>query len=550
MASLIEILNRTEQTLKKECAALKNLKEKDFYTAQVQGVKDLHTIPDYLKIGNIVKDGFAYPALFQMRQMVGAAFELNETNTEEATFSLESIVLQIMNRMDPKYFRITLFDPRKLGNSFKNIRRIGKVIVDSADMKREVDQLFNDSIRIMNENLATHKDIDDYNAATGEIQPYRFVFISEFPYGLRDCIDKINTLMNTAKESGLFFFFTYDPSIDLGLSSSKMLVNEILSQVAVFREINQPEDIYQVKNVPREAFYNKQHYLKLDRYDIDESILQNEVSNVQNRTQKKLSFNISEGIRIPIGKSAGASFFLTIGHESDNYHGIIGGQPGKGKTTLLNNIIVNGMSKYKPRELQFVLVDCAGVAFQEFKDSSYVLNFCCSSNVETCLDSVKYMENLLQEREQLFKENKVTELRDYLSKTGKPLPRVLCIIDEFHVLFTGNARSSAYVESILVERVIRIGRKFGIHLIVSTQSLGGGVRRSFLDNIPLRMALGMTADQSAGFLGFNNEAAANIERGYVIYNNDNGAPRANKLVKVPYLSLDEIEKKVQLYNKK
>ena len=327
-------------------------------------------------------------------------------------------------------------------------------------------------------------------------------------------------------------------------------VNEIISSLVHFQETDQPNDIYQVNNVLEDAFYNRDHYLKLDRYDIDESILQNKVSGIQKKKVTTISYDYKKGLHIPIGKAAGMTHFLTIGHETDNYHGIIGGQPGKGKTTLLNNIIVNGMERYTPDELKFVLIDCAGVGFQEYVDSRYVMNFCCSSTVDVCVESVRFLENLLQERERLFKEAKVTEFRDYVAKTKQVMPRVLCIIDEFHVLFTGSARTSAYVESILVDRLIRIGRKFGVHLIVSTQSLGSGVRRSFLDNIPLRMALGMTAEQSAGFLGFNNEAAANLERGWVVYNGENGAIRANKTVRVPFLSPEEIETKVKQFNAK
>ena len=83
----------------------------------------------------------------------------------------------------------------------------------------------------------------------------------------------------------------------------------------------------------------------------------------------------------------------------------------------------------------------------------------------------------------------------------------------------------------MVEKVIKIGRKFGVHLLVSTQSLGSGVRKSILDNIPLRIALGMTEDQSISFLGFKNDSATNLERGVAIYNNQNGNIRANKTVK-------------------
>jgi DNA segregation ATPase FtsK/SpoIIIE-like protein len=80
--------------------------------------------------------------------------------------------------------------------------------------------------------------------------------------------------------------------------------------------------------------------------------------------------------------------------------------------------------------------------------------------------------------------------------------------------------------------MIRTGRSFGIHLIVATQSLGDSVRRSILDNIPLRIALGMTEAQSNSFLAYNNDAAKNLDRGLAIYNDSNGEKDANKLIQV------------------
>jgi S-DNA-T family DNA segregation ATPase FtsK/SpoIIIE len=115
------------------------------------------------------------------------------------------------------------------------------------------------------------------------------------------------------------------------------------------------------------------------------------------------------------------------------------------------------------------------------------------------------------------------------------------MIDEFHALFGGTMKQAAYADKILNEQIIRIGRKFGMHVILSTQSLGGNVRKSILDNIPLRIALGMTADQSSGFLGGRNEAAANLEKGVAIYNHKNGELSANKKVQINFLKDEEIE---------
>lgn len=521
------------------------------YSASFQSnQKWLKTPPEYIKIGNITKGGYKAPAMFPLADIKGIAFELNETNRDELNRTIESLALQIISQMDASYYDFTIFDARKMGNNFKFIRRIKDAIVDSEEVKSAVSSIYNESIRVMNECVVNYDNIEEYNSATSEKQPFRFLFIADFPYGFKESFEKVSAILNTAKESGLFIFMTYDASIDTGISSNKEYFKEILSNLVQFKETDQPKDIYRITNIPNQEFYNKEFKLMLDRDDIDPEKIKNMVSGIQTFTKKELCFDYKYGVRIPIGKCAGETHYLTMGHETDVSDAIIGGQSGKGKTTLLNNIIVGGMKQYSPKELTFELIDCSGVGFQAFKDSTYVSAFYSSSQVDDCLPGIQFLDEEMSRREALFKEYKVDKLSDLITKLGKPIPRLICMIDEFHVLFTGTMKTTSYIESVLVDRAIRIGRKFGVHLIVSTQSLGGNIRRSILDNIPLRLAMGMTADQSANFLGFKNEAAANLERGLVVYNGENGAPRANKIVRVPYITPDELEKAVSITNKK
>jgi DNA segregation ATPase FtsK/SpoIIIE-like protein len=122
---------------------------------------------------------------------------------------------------------------------------------------------------------------------------------------------------------------------------------------------------------------------------------------------------------------------------------------------------------------------------------------------------------------------------EQLIDKGIEIYRLVCIIDEFQFLFpSADYKTSQFSEDLLVSKIIRTGRSFGIHLIVATQSLGDSVRRSILDNIPLRIALGMTESQSNSFLSYNNEGAKNLDRGFAIYNDSNGEKDANKLIEI------------------
>lgn len=549
MSELISKIDSIQDKYRIQLDEVKKLEAFDFYSDYLLKNKGKTKLPEFIKVGNLISETINYPALIPLQKIKGLAFELNDSNREEINLTIEHIALQIINQIDNQYFKFTIIDPKKLGSNFQHLRRldnklIGNIVFEEEEIRKSISYHFNESVKVVNECLIHYNSIEDYNKQTGEKQPFRFIFISDFPYGFKDSLDKLNTILHNNSEAGVFVFMTYDTTINIGTYQDK--VNEVVKQLSILQEFGNPtNDFYKIQNIPREDFYNEKFTVKLDRADINPEKLNLTIKEILNQSKQDVSFEPTDGLRIPIGKVAGQTHYFTIGHETDNYHGIIGGQPGKGKTILLNNIIAKGIETYNNEELKYFLIDCAGVGFQEFKQSKHIQELCSSSNVEICVESVKKLEEEMLNRETLFKDNNVAELKDYIKKTGNKLPRIICIIDEFHVLFTGSSRISSYVETVLVDKVIRIGRKFGIHLLVSTQSLGGGVRKSILDNIPLRIALGMTEDQSSGFLGFKNEAAANLERGVAIYNNQNGALKANKTVRVNYLDFNDIEQIIQ-----
>lgn len=84
------------------------------------------------------------------------------------------------------------------------------------------------------------------------------------------------------------------------------------------------------------------------------------------------------------------------------------------------------------------------------------------------------LENLVSEMEHrgsLFKEAGQTSLKGYKQATGKPLPRILVIMDEFQILFNDSTnRKVAMNCAELTKRIVTEGRAFGIHLLMATQS--------------------------------------------------------------------------------
>jgi DNA segregation ATPase FtsK/SpoIIIE-like protein len=256
-------------------------------------------------------------------------------------------------------------------------------------------------------------------------------------------------------------------------------------------------------------------------------------------------------LEIPIGKNlSGEIFYFTFGKNTNAHSAIIGGTPGSGKTNLMNCIIANGMKMYSPQELKFVILDCNAVEFQDYKNSVHLEKLCLTSIPEEGIKIVEEVEKERQNRAVLFQENGVSNIVEYVQKTGKALPRLIFVIDEFQILFQAKRSTDVNNVDTNLVNIIKLGRKFGIHLILCTQSLGEGVRRSILDNIKLRIALNMTSTQSASFLDNNNTDAENVNKGSAIYNNDKGRKNANQFVRIDLMGKQQIAEILKLNQEK
>lgn len=184
-----------------------------------------------------------------------------------------------------------------------------------------------------------------------------------------------------------------------------------------------------------------------------------------------------EGLRIPLGVGdGGETQELVIGRQG--YHGLIIGGTGSGKSTLLHTIILSSMLHYSPDELQLYLMDFkSGTEFKPYE------RFRLPHIRLLALDAIQeFGESILEEldkeirtRAERFKEAGVSSLKEYRSKSDVPMPRILVLIDEFQVLFDMDQnRKVADNCARLTANIVKQGRSFGIHLLMSTQSMRFG----------------------------------------------------------------------------
>ena len=119
----------------------------------------------------------------------------------------------------------------------------------------------------------------------------------------------------------------------------------------------------------------------------------------------------------------------------------------------------------------------------------------------------------------------------------------MLIIDEFQEFFTSDDKI-AHDAALLLDRLVRQGRAFGIHVILGSQTLSGAysLAHSTLGQMAVRIALQCSEADAHLILSEDNTAARLLSRpGEAIYNDANGMFEGNHPFQIVWLSDSERE---------
>jgi hypothetical protein len=112
------------------------------------------------------------------------------------------------------------------------------------------------------------------------------------------------------------------------------------------------------------------------------------------------------------------------------------------------------------------------------------------------------------------------------------------MIDEFQEFFSEDDKL-AQEASLLLDRLVRQGRAFGIHILLGSQTIGGtsGLARSTIGQMAVRIALQTSEADSQLILGDSNSAARLLSRpGEAIYNDAGGLVEGNSPFQISWLA--------------
>jgi DNA segregation ATPase FtsK/SpoIIIE, S-DNA-T family len=246
------------------------------------------------------------------------------------------------------------------------------------------------------------------------------------------------------------------------------------------------------------------------------------------------------------GRSQGGD--VEVAFDDATPHWLIGGRTGGGKTVFLLDVLYGLATRYSPSELELYLLDFKeGVSFTEFTPSPldpswipHVKAVGVESDREYGVAVLGALRAELSRRAGLMKRagaTRLARLRELRPET--PLPRIVAVVDEFHVLFAGNDRLAGEAVAHL-EELARKGRSYGVHLVLASQTISGiealySKKDSIFGQFPLRVAL----PGAKHLLDEGNDAADGISVGQAVINDAGGIKGRNRTCRFPDASSAE-----------
>jgi len=197
--------------------------------------------------------------------------------------------------------------------------------------------------------------------------------------------------------------------------------------------------------------------------------------------------------------------------EPENAHVLIGGTTGSGKSEWMRTAIAGLILTNTPDTLRLVLIDPKRNAFNDLKNSAFLVNPSALVYPDE-QPAERVLEELADEMERRYKRLQEAGA-DTVDKLGHQarisLPRIVCICDEYFDLINRDRESRKKIEA----QIFRLGakaRSAGIHLMIATQHPDRQTIKGTLDvNLPARVGLKVNKGIDAALL-LNQKGAENL----------------------------------------
>src|SRR5208282_5920219 len=325
--------------------------------------------------------------------------------------------------------------------------------------------------------------IEEYNSYAGEVaEPFRVLVVANFPTAFNEsAARRLMSIVSTGARCGVYALISLDTKLPLpagcqlkDLESHCVNVNWKENRLA-WRDPHFGRFPLTLDTPPDAGTFSQILHLV------------GEKARDANRVEVPFEFiappkdaywtsDSRSGVDVPLGRAGATKLQSLALGKGTSQHVLIAGKTGSGKSTLLHALITNAALRYSPDEVELYLVDFKkGVEFKVYAvfELPHAKVIAVESEREFGLSVLQRLDLELKRRGDLYREVGVQDLKGFRdARPDTPMPRILFIVDEFQEFFVEDDKISQEV-SLLLDRLVRQGRAFGIHVNLGSQTLGG-----------------------------------------------------------------------------
>jgi len=504
---------------------------------------------------------FELPALMTLLEHPVLLITAEEEGRREGVEVLQLAMLRFLTAMPPGKVRFTILDPVGLGENFASFMHLGdydeqlianRIWTDSRQIEEQLTRLTAHMETVLQKYLRNEfSSIHEYNAQAGEVaEPFQVLVVANFPVNFGDSSTrKLVSIATSGPRCGVYTLMMVD-------RKQKMPANFDMNDLQA--------GAVHLDWIPREGRFRWrypafEHFpLSLDRPP--KAARFNEVIRAAGRAAKdsmkvEVPFeqvapaesdywkgDCTDELVVPIGRAGARRLQAVRLGKGTSQHLLVCGKTGSGKSTFLHALITNTALHYSPNEVEFYLIDFKkGVEFKTYAAHQlpHARVIAIESEREFGLSVLERLDAELRRRGDWFRAAGVQDLSDFRrTHPNDAMPRVLLVIDEFQELFVEDDKL-AQDAALLLDRLVRQGRAFGIHVLLGSQTLSGAysLPRSTMGQMAVRVALQCSeADANLILSDERNVAARFLSRpGEAIYNDQNGMLAGNSPFQVVWL---------------
>lgn len=518
------------------------------------------------------------PALLQLEELKGICYLYDSSDKELINNSLQTTVLHLAAALPQGLCHVIAYDPVGLGSNLIALSNVsskitgGNIITDSREFSSALMNVRNLIPTVIQKVLGfkyKNSSLVEYNKENEHQEPYTILVLSDFPNNYtRDQFEMLQQILKNGKQAGVYVLMSYDteyvPSSNGREDPPEF--NRILDDITtIYRRYGS----YQIHNIENEDFFHKftlhlddniRVLNKLD--DVYRKIHQKETAEekitainlfeyLPQGREELWKFNCSRTMMIPVGRDKKKEeVALEISQQGAQNAAIVVGMPGSGKSVFLNTLITSTAYYYSPKDVDLYLIDFSGVEFNVYApkdlpaEESYVLPhakvIAPESEREFGISVLRRINEEGKSRQRLFSAAGVSDFADYwdycIVNNKETLPRVLVIVDEFQKFFEGDYDKISREAENIIKIIVKEYRKFGINLILATQTIGPYASKIDLGDIGNRVAFEWNTNDGHNIFKGREPSELVVNVGDCVYNKKGGAEDYNKPLRSYYVS--------------